>query len=75
MPPFLNAALFPGGVTSLSAPDDARENEWAYFGADRAFTRNSLLDQIAPENISRVRVLWRRPAVRSSPSYPSPSEK
>ena len=38
-------------------------SEWRYFGADRAFTRYSPLEQIGPENVSKLTVLWRRPAV------------
>ncbi len=40
-------------------------NEWGYFGADRAFTRYSPLDQIGPDNVSKLTILWRRPAVSS----------
>ncbi len=40
-------------------------SEWSYFGADRGFTRYSPLDQIGPENVSKLTVLWRRPAVDS----------
>ncbi|MGH9389563.1 MAG: hypothetical protein ACRD1Z_08100, partial [Vicinamibacteria bacterium] len=40
-------------------------SEWSYFGADRGFTRYSPLDQIGRDNVSKLTVLWRRPAVSS----------
>jgi quinoprotein glucose dehydrogenase len=39
------------------------DGEWRYFGGDRAFTRYSALDQIDRTNVSKLRILWRRPAV------------
>ena len=37
--------------------------EWSYFGADKAFTRYSPLDQIDRDNVRDLRIVWRRPAV------------
>ena len=38
-------------------------DEWSYFGADKAFTRYSPLDQIDRDNVGDLRIVWRRPAV------------
>ena len=38
-------------------------DEWSYFGADKAFTRYSPLDQIDRDNVRDLRIVWRRPAV------------
>ncbi len=58
-------ALFP---LSLEAAD----NEWRYFGADKAFTRYSPIDQITRENVSMLRIVWRKPAVdpKMKAAYP-----
>ena len=37
--------------------------EWRYYGGDKGFTRYSALDQITRDNVSRLRIAWRRPAV------------
>ena len=42
---------------------DLADESWSYFGGDNAFTRYSPLDQIDRDNIGRVRIVWRRPAV------------
>ncbi|HJS75325.1 MAG TPA: PQQ-binding-like beta-propeller repeat protein, partial [Vicinamibacteria bacterium] len=63
MPRLLPVFLIVAGAASLSAKDNASKGEWHYFGADRAFTRYSPLDQIGPENVSKLTVLWRRPSV------------
>src|SRR3990172_11716560 len=65
MPRFLTASLILAGVTSISARENRPEGEWRYFGADRGFTRYSPLDQIGRDNVSKLTVLWRRPAVDS----------
>ena len=37
--------------------------EWRHYSGDQAVTKYSQLDQINPDNVSNLRVLWRRPAV------------
>jgi quinoprotein glucose dehydrogenase len=39
------------------------DGEWRYFGGDQAFTRYSPPDQIGPDNVDALRVVWRRPAM------------
>ncbi len=48
---------------SLEAGPSETAGEWRYFGGDRAFTRYSPLDQIDRDNVSRLRIVWRQPAV------------
>jgi quinoprotein glucose dehydrogenase len=37
--------------------------EWRYFGGDKGHKRYAPLDQITRDNVSRVKILWRRPAL------------
>ena len=39
------------------------DSEWRNFGGDKAFTRYSPLDQIGPDNVDGLRIVWRRPAM------------
>ena len=50
-------------VTPAMAGAQEPAGEWSYFGADKAFTRYSPLDQIDRDNVSDLRIVWRRPAV------------
>ncbi len=50
-------------VTPAMAGAQEPTGEWSYFGADKAFTRYSPLDQIDRDNVRDLRVVWRRPAV------------
>ena len=49
-------------VASQAAPS---HTEWRYFGGNKAFTRYSALDQINRDNVSSLRIAWRRPAVNA----------
>jgi glucose dehydrogenase len=40
-----------------------RSGDWTYWGADRAFTRYSPLDQITAENVGQLRIAWRQPGL------------
>ena len=48
-------------ASQLASP----HTEWRYFGGDKAFTRYSALDQIRRDNVSGLRIAWRRPAVNA----------
>jgi len=52
-------------------------SEWRYFGGDKGHTRYSALDQINRDNVGKLKVLWRRPALepRLAQAFPdlSPS--
>ena len=49
-----------GGV---HAQRSAVHGEWRSYGADRANTKYTPLAQIDRDNVSKLRVLWRRPGV------------
>jgi len=53
-------------VVATRSQERAPAREWRYFGADRAFTRYSPLDQINRDNVKNLRIVWRRPAVNES---------
>ncbi len=58
----LGAGTLPAGTTLLAQP---QQSEWNYFGGSKAFNRYSSLDQIHRDNVADLRIVWRRPAVRS----------
>jgi quinoprotein glucose dehydrogenase len=37
--------------------------DWSQYAGDKGYTKYSPLDQINPENVGRLRIAWRRPAV------------
>src|SRR3981189_2606558 len=53
-----------------NAQNGARGGEWRYHGGDLGATKYSPLDQINKDNVSRLKIVWRRPAV--DPSLPKP---
>jgi quinoprotein glucose dehydrogenase len=48
----------------------ARGGEWRNHSGDLGSTKYSALDQINKDNVSRLRIAWRRPAI--DPSLPAP---
>ncbi len=58
----LGAGALPAATTPPAQP---QQSEWSYFGGSKAFTRYSPLDQIHRDNVADLRIVWRRPAVRS----------
>ncbi len=44
-------------------PSTARHGEWRSYGNDPASTKYTPLDQISRENVSKLRILWRRPGL------------
>ena len=59
----LGAAAAMSAVLASQTPGPRAE--WRYFGGDKGFTRYSPLDQINRDNVGRLRIAWRRPAVNS----------
>ena len=55
-----------------AAQQGARGGEWARYGADSGTTKYAPLDQINGDNVSRLRIAWRRPAVDPSISSRAP---
>jgi quinoprotein glucose dehydrogenase len=52
-------------ATAVASQPARPWTEWRYFGGDKGFTRYSALDQIDRDNVSRLRIAWRRPAVNA----------
>jgi quinoprotein glucose dehydrogenase len=52
-------------VVSVASQAPPPRTEWRYFGGDKGFTRYSALDQINRDNVGRLRIAWRRPAVNA----------
>ena len=66
VPSVIRAALLAGLVAAWGCETFSGESsrpDWAYFGGDKAFTRYAPLDQINPDNVGDLTILWRRPAV------------
>src|SRR5688572_21638078 len=54
------------GAAVAWAQQGARGGEWARYGADAGTTKYAPLDQVDKQNVSRLRVVWQRPAVDPS---------
>ncbi len=50
-------------VTTQQAPEP---RQWRQYGGDQAATKYSPIDQITPQNVKSLQVLWRRPALDAS---------
>ncbi|MBM3771376.1 MAG: pyrroloquinoline quinone-dependent dehydrogenase [Acidimicrobiia bacterium] len=60
------------GTVVPSAQQGARGGEWTRYGADAGTTKYSPLDQINKDNVARLQIAWRRPAVDPSISSKDP---
>ena len=60
-------------ISSLAAQQGARDGGWTRYGGDAGATRYAPLDQINKDNVSRLRIAWRRPAVDASISATDPN--
>jgi quinoprotein glucose dehydrogenase len=49
-----------------AAQQGSRPGEWTRYGGDPGSTKYAPLDQINKDNVARLRVAWRRPAVDAS---------
>jgi quinoprotein glucose dehydrogenase len=49
------------GVVSIHGADSKKIGEWPVYSSDNHSTKYSALDQINKDNVSRLRVAWRRP--------------
>ena len=61
------------GTMFGAAQQSARGGEWPRYGGDSGTKRYSPLDQINMDNVSRLGVAWRRPAVDPSISAKDPN--
>ena len=55
------STLGPFEVHTQSRPT----GEWRAYGGDKGYTRYSPLDQINADNVAKLRIVWRRPAIDS----------
>ena len=53
-------------LSSVGAQHGIRNGEWRSYNGDAGSTKYAPLDQINKDNVSKVQVLWRRPAVDAS---------
>jgi len=69
---FLSASLaMMLAVSAGHAQQGARNGEWRYHSGDLGSTKYSALDQINKDNVSRLRIAWRRPAIDASLAKPA----
>ncbi|MEE2898879.1 MAG: pyrroloquinoline quinone-dependent dehydrogenase [Gemmatimonadota bacterium] len=71
MPPSpIRVACLIAGASIVAAPavgqQGASDGEWRAYAADLGSTKYSPLDLINPDNVSRLAIAWRRPAVDPS---------
>jgi quinoprotein glucose dehydrogenase len=50
-------------VAAAALAQQKPAREWNSYGGDKGFTRYSPLDQINRDNVSQLRVVWRKPAL------------
>jgi quinoprotein glucose dehydrogenase len=60
----VGAGLYFG--TASTAAERTSASEWSYFGGSRKFDRYSPLAQINKANVSKLKVVWERPAIDGS---------
>jgi quinoprotein glucose dehydrogenase len=60
------------GTALTVAQRGAGGGEWSRYGSDAGSTRYAPLDQINKDNVSQLRIAWRRPAVDPSISSKDP---
>jgi hypothetical protein len=60
------------GSAFVAAQQGSRGGEWTRYAADSGSTKYAPLDQINKDNVTRLRVAWRRPAVDLSVSARKP---
>src|SRR5215510_5915483 len=51
------------GLAVVFIQGETAANEWHAFGGDKAFTRYSPLSQVNRDNVSNLKIVWRRPAL------------
>jgi quinoprotein glucose dehydrogenase len=61
------------GIGFAAAQQGSVGGEWTRYGADAGSTKYAPLDQINKDNVTRLRVAWRRPAVDASLTSKTPT--
>ena len=51
---------------SAAGQEGSEDGDWAYYAGDIGSTKYAPLDQIDRDNVTRLRVAWRRPAIDQS---------
>jgi quinoprotein glucose dehydrogenase len=57
------SALMVAFVIEAGRTQNGPAGEWRSYGGDKGFTRYSPLDQINRENVGKLQIVWRRPAL------------
>src|SRR4029453_11944952 len=57
---FVSLVVFATGTVGTQSPP---HGQWRYYGGDKGYTRYSPVDQINKDNVARLQVVWRRPAL------------
>src|SRR6478752_10237275 len=57
------SALIVAFVIAAGRTQGGPVGEWRSYGGDKGYTRYSPLDQINRENVGKLQVVWRRPAL------------
>src|SRR5262245_39328181 len=65
--------LFGVSLGSAAAQHGATNGQWRSYSADSGATKYAPLDQINKNNVAKVQILWRRPAVDPSLAEKDPS--
>src|SRR5262245_25040807 len=68
----LLATLVVFTTTLTAGQQGARGGEWNRYSGDPGGTKYAPLDQISKDNVARLRVAWRRPAVEPTLSASVP---
>ena len=64
--PLWTCLLVVAVAASPAAQQGARGGQWRSHGGDLGSTKYAPLDQINKDNVSQLRIAWRRPAVDPS---------
>src|SRR5438128_8753322 len=60
-------------TVQVSAQYGTKNGQWRSYAGDSGSTKYAPLDQITRENVSNLRIVWRRPAVDPSLAARDPS--
>ena len=60
-------------ATAHSQAGPSASGEWRDYGGDKGYTKYSPIDQITADNVSRLHIAWRRPAVADELTSQNPS--
>jgi quinoprotein glucose dehydrogenase len=67
------AFVVTAATAAALAQQGSSRGEWTRYGGDAGYTKYAPLDQIDKNNVSRLRVAWKRPAIDASLSSKAPN--